>query len=116
MKQMIALTLALMSLSAFSATEFFSKNLNQDCVISKNKVTVTTNLVKGTAGFTTTKTIETFGLDKLVAKAVEASTGKPTMEGYVFTVSVDGEKSTLHYDDSREAASLIQFVQKACYN
>lgn len=116
MKQFIALTLALTSLSAFSATEFYSKNGNEECTIAKNKVTRTATFHKGAAGFTTTKTIETFGIDALVTKAVAASTGKPTMEGYVFMVTVDGQASSLHYDDSKEAGSLILFVQKACFN
>lgn len=114
MKHFIAMTLALTSLSAFSATEFYSKNVNEECTIVKNKVTKTTKLFKGTAGFTTTKTIESFGIDDLASKAAAASTGKPQMEGYAFTVTIDGEKSTLHFDDSREAASLITFLQKAC--
>lgn len=116
MKLMIAALIALSSLSAFSATEFHSINGNEECTIAKNKVVRSVKLLKGAAGFSTTTTIETFGIDKLVTKAVEASTGKPTMEGYVFTVTVDGVKSTLHYDDSKEAGSLILFIQRACFN
>lgn len=116
MKQFIALTLALTSLTAFSATEFYSKNGNEECTIAKNKVTRTTKFLKGAAGFSTTTTIETFGIDALVTKAVAASTGKPTLEGFVFMVSVDGQSSSLHYDDSKEAGSLILFIQRACFN
>lgn len=116
MKHFIAMTLALTSLSAFSATEFYSKNGNEECTIAKNKVTVTAKYFKGAAGFTTTKTIETFGIDSLVTKAVAASTGKPTVEGYAFMVTVDGQASSLHYDDSKEAGALILFIQNACFN
>lgn len=115
MKHFIALTLALTSLSAFSATEFFAKNGNQDCTIVKNKVTKTVKLLKGTAGFTKTTMIETFGIEDLVPKAISASTGRPVMEGYAFNVTVDGTTSTLHVDDSKEATALIMFIQKACF-
>jgi hypothetical protein len=116
MKHFIAMALALTSLSAFSAVEFYSKNGNEECTISKNKVSRTSKFMKGAAGFTTTKTIETFGLDALVTKAVAASTGKPAVEGYAFMVTVDGQASTLHYQDSKEAGSLILFIQRACFN
>lgn len=116
MTHFIAITFALTSFSLFSATEFYSKNGNEECTIAKNKVTRTAKFMKGAAGFTTTTTIESFGLDALVAKAVAASTGKPTVDGYSFMVTVDGQTSSLHYDDSKEAGSLILFIQRACFN
>lgn len=114
MKQFIALTLALTSLSAFSATEFYTKYGKEECTIAKNKVTTSVKVGNGEAGFTKTSSIEVFGLDEIVAKAVSASTGRTSITEFIFNVKVDGKTSTLNFDDSKEAGFLISFISKAC--
>jgi len=114
MKLLLPLTI-LFSLSAHSAVEFYGKNQNQECTIAKNKVTKKVNLLKGKAGFTTTSTISTFGIDEVAEKAAKASSGRTVMEDYAFNVIINGETSTLHYEDSPEASALMQFIRTACF-
>ena len=114
MKLFLSLTI-LLSFSAQAATEFYAKNQNQECTIAQNKVTKKVALLKGAAGFTTTTTISSFGIEDLAKKAAEASSGRTLMDGYVFSATIDGETSNLHYSDSKEAAALIQFIRTACF-
>lgn len=105
----------LFSVSAHSSVEFYGLRQNQECKIANNKVTKSAKFLKGAAGYTTTNSINSFGMEELAEKAAKASTGRTLMEGFAFTVTIDGETSTLHYEDSKEAAALTQFITTACF-
>ncbi len=115
MKSIIAIGLMTLSVSAFSAVEFIAKTGKSECTISKDKVTNKITFQKGIVGYTKTSTIQSFGTEALVNKAIEASTGRTTAElGLEFFVKVDGKVTTLFSDDSKEALALIQFINSAC--
>lgn len=115
MKSIIAVGLLISSFSAFSATEFVLKTGKSECTISNDKVTHKLTFQKGIVGYTKTTTIKTFGTEELVAKAIDASSGRTTAQvGMEFFVKTDGKAVTLFADDSKEALALIQFINSAC--
>ena len=116
MKSIIGLSLFLMSFSVFSAIELYGKNLNKECTIINDTVTKKMSFQKGAAGFTSSSTIKSFGTQALVAKALESATGRTmTHLGMEYHIKVDSKTTLLFPDDSVEAASLIKFINSACF-
>ena len=113
MKLIIALTL-FASFSAFAGVELYKKEMNNTCVISKNKVVKTVVVNYGKTGVTTTTAIDTFGIEELAKTAHGLSTGRTIMEGYEMKVIVDGDEATLSIKDSKEAGSIIALLTKIC--
>ncbi len=114
MKKIIASGVLFFSASLFAVTEFHTRNLNEKCSIVNDIVTQEIAYNKGTIGFSNTKAIKSFGVKELIPTALAASTGRTISSEISFSVSIDGVTSTLHYDDSPEAANLIKFIRKAC--
>lgn len=113
MKSLFALALFVSS-SAYSAVEIYRKEMNNVCTLKGNKLTRSVAVNYGKTGAKTTQDIEVFGVEELAKKAHSLSTGRTIMEGYEMKVIVDGDEANLHFQDSKEASSLITLMSKIC--
>lgn len=110
----LVMTSLLFSISAFSAIELYSKVGNTECLIANNKAVKTVSMLHGKISLTTTKEVSFQGLEATLSKAIASATGQVSSEEMIWTATVDGVSTSIHYNDSVESMVIIKLMSSAC--
>lgn len=116
-KSLAIAALSLVSMTAFAADiEFYSKFLNQECVIKNGVATKTVSFGKERdIKIKTQRNVSIEGLSKYIDVAIERTVSVPHEQNESsYKITKNGKTVEIFQDDSVESLLVIQSIVQAC--